>query len=292
MFRYWLQGGRITVGFLGGAQIDRFANLNTTVVGPYDKPEGAAARRRRRAGDRHVQRPEIFITMAWASARSSRTPASSPRSAMARAASRAALGLAHQGPTQLITDLCAVRARPGDQGVDGRLAPSRRHARAAGEDRAGTLRFADEVERDAGADRTELDVLRALHERTRRGPRRGGLSARELSSAMRAHADRALRRRARQGAHRRSRRGADQGADRAPRQGDWAALDEVFLRLRQPGRRGQPQRRPHGAAARGLPAAVPGVTRQPPVRLRPGRGRRPRRARSARARSTSRSPAA
>jgi len=39
MFRYWLQGGRFTVGFLGGAQIDRFANLNTTVVGPYDKPK-------------------------------------------------------------------------------------------------------------------------------------------------------------------------------------------------------------------------------------------------------------
>ncbi len=39
MFRYWLQGGRITVGFLGGAQIDRFANLNTTVVGDYDRPK-------------------------------------------------------------------------------------------------------------------------------------------------------------------------------------------------------------------------------------------------------------
>ena len=39
MFRYWLQGGRITVGFLGGAQIDRFANLNTTVVGDYAKPK-------------------------------------------------------------------------------------------------------------------------------------------------------------------------------------------------------------------------------------------------------------
>src|ERR1700747_3758833 len=37
MFRYWLQGGRMTVGFLGGAQIDRFANLNTTVIGPYAK---------------------------------------------------------------------------------------------------------------------------------------------------------------------------------------------------------------------------------------------------------------
>src|SRR5574337_1560444 len=39
MFRYWLQGGRIKVGFLGGAQIDKYANLNTTVVGPYDKPK-------------------------------------------------------------------------------------------------------------------------------------------------------------------------------------------------------------------------------------------------------------
>src|SRR3984893_33441 len=39
MFRYWLQGGRMTVGFLGGAQIDRFANLNTTVIGPYDKSQ-------------------------------------------------------------------------------------------------------------------------------------------------------------------------------------------------------------------------------------------------------------
>src|ERR1700761_7659141 len=39
MFRYWLQGGRMTVGFLGGAQIDKFANLNTTVIGPYDKPK-------------------------------------------------------------------------------------------------------------------------------------------------------------------------------------------------------------------------------------------------------------
>lgn len=39
MFRYWLQGGRITTGFLGGAQIDKFANLNTTVVGPYDHPK-------------------------------------------------------------------------------------------------------------------------------------------------------------------------------------------------------------------------------------------------------------
>jgi glutaconate CoA-transferase, subunit B len=39
MFAYWLQGGRIDVGFLGAAQIDRFGNLNSTVIGEYDTPK-------------------------------------------------------------------------------------------------------------------------------------------------------------------------------------------------------------------------------------------------------------
>jgi glutaconate CoA-transferase subunit B len=38
MFAYWLQGGRIDLGFLGAAQIDRFANINTTVIGDYRRP--------------------------------------------------------------------------------------------------------------------------------------------------------------------------------------------------------------------------------------------------------------
>jgi glutaconate CoA-transferase, subunit B len=39
IFRYWLQGGRVDVGFLGAAQIDRFGNINTTVIGgTYCKP--------------------------------------------------------------------------------------------------------------------------------------------------------------------------------------------------------------------------------------------------------------
>jgi glutaconate CoA-transferase subunit B len=38
IFAYWLQAGRIDVGFLGAAQIDRHANLNSTVIGPYDSP--------------------------------------------------------------------------------------------------------------------------------------------------------------------------------------------------------------------------------------------------------------
>lgn len=39
MFRYWLQGGHISVGFLGTAQIDRYANLNTTLIGDYREPK-------------------------------------------------------------------------------------------------------------------------------------------------------------------------------------------------------------------------------------------------------------
>ena len=62
MFRYWLQGGRISVGFLGGAQIDKFANLNTTVVGPYASRRcgcpAAAVRRKSQ-----LSCGEIFIIM-------------------------------------------------------------------------------------------------------------------------------------------------------------------------------------------------------------------------------------
>src|SRR5262245_14560469 len=39
VFNYWLQPGRIDVGFLGAAQLDRYANLNTTVIGDYKDPK-------------------------------------------------------------------------------------------------------------------------------------------------------------------------------------------------------------------------------------------------------------
>ena len=39
IFNYWLQGGRIDVGFLGAAQIDRHGYLNSTVIGDYERPK-------------------------------------------------------------------------------------------------------------------------------------------------------------------------------------------------------------------------------------------------------------
>lgn len=39
IFQLYLQGSRIQVGFLGGAQVDRYGNINSTVIGSYDKPK-------------------------------------------------------------------------------------------------------------------------------------------------------------------------------------------------------------------------------------------------------------
>ena len=146
MFRYWLQGGRITVGFLGGAQIDRFANLNTTVVGDYDKPKvrlpgGGGA-------------PEIARIAArssspwrWASAALSRSCLSSPRSAMAKAATTGQrLGIKTQGTDAAHHRSLRLEPDPVTQGIDCGLAPSRRRRARRSQDECGwPVRFADSV---------------------------------------------------------------------------------------------------------------------------------------------------
>jgi glutaconate CoA-transferase subunit B len=64
MFAYWLQGGRIDVGFLGAAQIDRHGNLNSTVVGDYESPKvrlpggGGAPEIATQAGEVFVMLPQ------------------------------------------------------------------------------------------------------------------------------------------------------------------------------------------------------------------------------------------
>ena len=168
MFRYWLQGGRITVGFLGGAQIDRYANLNTTVVGAYDKPKvrlpGGGG-----APEIAIHCGEIFITMAM-----------SPRGFVAKLpfitslghgtgpGSRAALGVRTKGPTRVITDLCVLEPAPDSRELTVvSLHPGVTRERVAGEC-GWPLRFADAVEETPAPSEDELGVLRALHARTRK----------------------------------------------------------------------------------------------------------------------------
>jgi len=70
IFSYWLQGGRIDMGFLGAVQIDRYANLNSTVIGNYDSPKvrmpGAGGAPQITAGAREIvvllrQSPKTFV---------------------------------------------------------------------------------------------------------------------------------------------------------------------------------------------------------------------------------------
>ena len=57
--RFYLQGGLIDVGFLGAAQIDRFGNINTTVIGDYDHPTTRLPGQRRRVRDRDQRPPGV-----------------------------------------------------------------------------------------------------------------------------------------------------------------------------------------------------------------------------------------
>ena len=168
MFRYWLQGGRITVGFLGGAQIDRFANLNTTVVGDYAKPKvrlpggGGAPEIASQCG-------EVFITMAMG-----------VRSYVASldfitslghgtgGDHRQRLGLKTKGPTRLITDLCVLEpdAETREMTV---VSIHRGVAREQLQANCGwPLKYAAVVGETPPPTPEELDVLRDLQARTRK----------------------------------------------------------------------------------------------------------------------------
>ena len=112
VFNYWLQPGRIDVGFLGGAQIDRFANINSTVIGDYANPKvrlpGAGGAPEIAASCR-----EVFVLLRQTPGRSSSASTSCPRSASATArVDRERLGLRGAGPQVVVTDLGILRPIP------------------------------------------------------------------------------------------------------------------------------------------------------------------------------------
>ncbi len=168
MFRYWLQGGRMTVGFLGGAQIDRFANLNTTVVGPYDKPKtrlpGGGG-----APEISIACGEIFIIMRQ-----------SPRSFVGKldfvtsfghgqgGDDRARLGIKTKGPTKLVTDLAIFEPDPQSKEMTVvSIHPG--VTRDQIKDSTGwPVRYAATVAETPAPTEQELSVLRELHARTAR----------------------------------------------------------------------------------------------------------------------------
>jgi glutaconate CoA-transferase, subunit B len=168
MFRYWLQGGRITVGFLGGAQIDKYANLNTTVVGPYDKPKvrlpggGGAPEIATSCG-------EIFIIMAHGKRGFvDKLDFVTSLGHGTGGDTRKKLGLATKGPTKLITDLCIFE--PDAETKE--MMVTSIHPGATREQIDGNtgwkVRYATKAAETAPPTAVELDALRALYARTKK----------------------------------------------------------------------------------------------------------------------------
>jgi glutaconate CoA-transferase subunit B len=168
MFRYWLQGGRVTVGFLGGAQIDKYANLNTTVVGPYDKPKvrlpggGGAPEIATNCG-------EIFIIMAQGK-----------RSFVDKldfitslgfgegGDHRERLGVKTKGPTKLVTDLCVFEPDPATKEMTVVTIHPGVTREQIQENTGWQVRYADKVGETPAPTAKELEELRALQARTKK----------------------------------------------------------------------------------------------------------------------------
>ncbi len=167
IFRYWLQGGRIDVGFLGAAQIDRYATINTTVIGDYDRPgvrlpgAGGAPEIATLAGEvfvilRHGKRAMVdrldFAT----------TTGLKPGERVEGAGRRG------KGPSVLVTDLGILRPDPQTR----ELTLVSIHPGATVEQaKAATgwpLKVAADLAGTPPPDPAELAALRALKERTAR----------------------------------------------------------------------------------------------------------------------------
>ena len=168
MFRYWLQGGRIKVGFLGGAQIDKYANLNTTVVGPYDKPKvrlpggGGAPEIATSCG-------EIFIIMAQGK-RSfvDKLDFVTSIGHVSGGDSRARLGVNTKGPTKLITDLALFEPDPETKEMTVVSIHPGVTREQIQENTGWPVKFAAKVAETSLPTQRELEVLRELHARTNR----------------------------------------------------------------------------------------------------------------------------
>jgi glutaconate CoA-transferase subunit B len=113
VFNYWLQPGRIDVGFLGAAQLDKFGNINTTVIGADyadpkvrlpgagGAPEIAASCREvfivlRQSSRSFVERVDFVTSFGHGSGKGDRER----------------LGLPGAGPTLVVTDLGLMRPDP------------------------------------------------------------------------------------------------------------------------------------------------------------------------------------
>jgi glutaconate CoA-transferase, subunit B len=166
MFRYWLMGGRISIGFLGAAQLDRFGNINTTVIGEYHRPKvrlpggGGAPEIASSCG-------EVFVTLRQAQrAMVEKIDFFTSFGHGEGGDHRRRLGINTKGPTLLITDLAIWRPDPETKEF---TVTSLHHGvtRNMVQETCGwKARFADDVGETPEPTELELGTLRDLQART------------------------------------------------------------------------------------------------------------------------------
>ncbi len=166
LFNYWLQAGRISVGFLGAAQLDKYGNINTTVIGEYKQPRvrlpggGGAPEIATACG-------QVFIIMQHTRrAMVEQLDFTTSLGFGPTGQERARLGIATKGPTMIITDLCIMRPEAGSNeiAVDS-LHPSITREQVI-EETGWEVRFADSLTETPPPTAEELAALRALHRAT------------------------------------------------------------------------------------------------------------------------------
>jgi glutaconate CoA-transferase subunit B len=167
VFAYFLQAGRVDVGFLGAAQVDRFGNLNSTVIGDYGSPStrlpGAGGAPEIAA---HARQTFVMIK-------------ASPRSLVPKLDFRSSAGFLEGhgkrartaarggGPRAVITDFGLLEPDPRSEEL---TLTALFQGATAEEARAAVgwpLAIAARLATLAPPTAPELDTLRALHARTR-----------------------------------------------------------------------------------------------------------------------------
>ncbi|MGE4057152.1 MAG: CoA-transferase subunit beta [Vicinamibacterales bacterium] len=165
IFRYWLQGGHISIGFLGGAQIDRFANLNSTVIGDYARPRvrlpgaGGAAEMAACCG-------EIFIVMrqttrSFVERLDFVTTPGHGDGGDHRKSSR----MRTKGPTKVITDVCVMEPHPQTRELHVTSLHPGVSRQAVQEVTGWSVKFSERVPETPPPTAIELEALRDLQRR-------------------------------------------------------------------------------------------------------------------------------
>jgi glutaconate CoA-transferase, subunit B len=166
IFNYWLQAGRVDVGFLGAAQMDRYGNINTTVIGPYESPKvrlpdaGGAPEIAASAKEVAVilrQKPCALVEeLAFVTSIGHRYGGDS----------RTELGYSGAGPTVVITDLGILRPDPETKELTMTALHPGATVEEAKEATGWELKVAEELETTDPPTEKALRILRDLKART------------------------------------------------------------------------------------------------------------------------------